>query len=113
MAFTFKRTDTFATTVNVELPTDDPRKPNKGTFTARFKNPTKEQRETLQLELNAKSLTDEVFLDRYLVGVSGIGGADGELSADDQRAVVYSEIAISTATVLAFFSALNGVRAKN
>ena len=34
MAFTFKRTETFAVNVNVEMPSDDPRKPIKGSFTA-------------------------------------------------------------------------------
>ena len=60
-----------------------------------------------------ESVTDEQFLDRYLVGVSGIGGDDGELPAADQRALVYSEPALTLAVVRAFFDAITGAARKN
>jgi hypothetical protein len=113
MSFTFKRTDTIAATVNVELPTDDPRKPNKGSFVCRYKNLTREQMTALQEDLKAKDLTDEQFLDAYLVSVSGIGGADGELKPDEQRKLIYAEPALTLAVVSAFFPALMGAKAKN
>ena len=113
MAFTFKKTDTFAVQVAVEMPTDDPKKPNKGTITARYKHLGREQLAALQADLAARELTDEQFLDRYLVGVSGIGGDDGELPAADQRALVYSEPALTLAVVRAFFDAITGAARKN
>ena len=113
MAFTFKKTDTFAATVSVELPTDDPKRPNKGTFVATFKHLNRAQMKTLQEDLAAKDLTDEQFLDQYLTKISGIGGEDGELSAEDQRALVYSEPALTLAVVGAFFSGITGAKAKN
>lgn len=113
MAFTFKKVDTFAVQVPVEMPTDDPRKPNKGTITARYKHLSREQLSALQADLAAKEMTDEQFLDRYLVGVSGIGGEEGELPAADQRALIYSEPALTLAVVRAFFDAITGAKAKN
>jgi len=113
MAFTFKKSDTFASTVTVEMPSDDPRKPNKGTITARYKHLTREQMRQLQDDLAAKELTDEQFLDRYLISVSGIGGEDGEFSADEQRKLVYSEPALTLAVVQEFFRAITGAKAKN
>lgn len=113
MAFTFKKTATFAATVSVEMPSEDPRKPNKGTITARYKHLDRAQMKTLQDDLAAKELTDEQFLDRYLVGVSGIGGDDGELPEAEQRALVYSEPALTLAVVQEFFRAITGAKAKN
>ena len=113
MAFTFKKSETFAVSVPVEMPSEDARKPNKGTITVRYKHLTREQMKTLQDDLAAKELTDEQFLDRYVVGVSGIGGEDGEFSADEQRRLVYSEPALTLAVVTEFFRAITGAKAKN
>lgn len=114
MALNFKRTETFATTVHVEMPSDDEKKPLKGSFVAKFKHLNREQIKTLQEDLKDGRLTDELFLDAYLVGVSGIGDADGKALAEvDQRSIVYTEPAVTLATVRAFFSAITGAAAKN
>ena len=114
MALNFRRTETFATTVHVEMPSDDEKKPLKGSFVAKFRHLNREQIKTLQEDLKDGRLTDESFLDEYLVGVSGIGDADGKaLGEKDQRALVYTEPAITLATVRAFFSAITGAAAKN
>ena len=113
MAFTFKRIETFAVNVNVEMPSDDPRKPIKGSFTAKFKHLTKDQIRELQDDLAAKTVTDEQFLDRYLVSVAGIGNEGGELSAEEQRTLVYSEPVLTLAVVQAFFAGITGARKGN
>jgi hypothetical protein len=114
MALNFRRTETFACTVNVEMPSDDEKKPLKGSFVAKFKHLNRQQMAALQEDLKDGRLTDELFLDGYLVGVSGIGDADGKPMAEaDQRAIVYTEPAVTLATVRAFFSAITGAGAKN
>ena len=114
MALNFKRTATFATTVHVELPSEDPKKPIKGSFVAKFKYLTSEQMKALQEDLKHGRLTDESFLDQYLVGVSGIGDEDGKpLDEAEQRQIIYADMALTTATVLAFRTSITGAAAKN
>ena len=74
MALNFKRTETFAVTVHVEMPSEDEKKPLKGSFVAKFRHLNRAQMTSLQEDLKDGRLTDELFLDGYLVGVSGIVG---------------------------------------
>lgn len=114
MALNFKPIDTFAATVNVELPSDNPSKPNKGSFVARFKYLDRTQMDTLRQQLQDGQLTDETFLDTYLVGLSGIGDESGTAMPEaEQRRIVYSVPALTLATVKAFFDSITGAGRKN
>lgn len=108
------RTDTFAATVAVSLPTDDPAVRNEGSFTANFRRLDKRAVDDLLARLKAGDATDDDVLDAALVSVSGIGTADGEpLASDDAIKQVRADFALAAATALAFFQSVGGAAEKN
>lgn len=112
--FKLSRTDTFATSVAVSLPTEDPKTRHEGTFTATFRRLDKRAVDSLLERLRSGEATDDDVLDEALVSVSGIGNAEGEpLSADDAMRAVRGDFALTGATAVAFFKSVGGAAEKN
>lgn len=112
--FKFVRTDTFAATVHVSLPTNDPSKRQEGHFIASFKRLEKEETSKLLAHLGSNEITDDDVLDRVLVSISGIGDGDGNaLPADEQMKLVRSDFGLCQAVAMAFFRDMGSAAEKN
>lgn len=112
--FKFVRTDTFASPVYVSLPTNDPEKRQEGKFIASFRLLEKDATSQLLNQLGTNEITDNDVLDRVLVGISGIGDADGNaLPADEQLKIVRGNFGMSQAVAMAFFRDMGSSVEKN
>ena len=114
MALQLVKTDVFALTVPVTIPTEDPKKPVTGSFIARFKYRNREQREDLVQQMQDGQLKDAEFFETDLVSVSGIGGADGEeLTPAQQKAAVFDKMELCQALFATYWDHVTGAAAKN
>lgn len=114
MALQLVKTDVFALTVPVSIPTDDPRKPITGSFTAKFRYRNREQREELVQQMQDGQVKDADFFKTDLVSVSGIAGADGEeLTNEQQKAAVFDKMELCQALFAAYWDHVTGAAAKN
>ena len=108
---TIKKARSFKLTVPVKI--EDPETPDKAqdaTFVAEFKSLQRRDIEDLQ----AKKLDDRQFCERVLLGVSGIGGEDGEpYPANEQRALVIEDLGLCRAALKAFNDHYSTAKAGN
>lgn len=104
------KSDTFRTTVNACMPSNDPAKPVEGSFVATYRHFGREAFESLL----AEQVDDRELLERVLIAVEGIGDVNGEpLSAEAQRNAVLEEMALGAAAVRGFVESLAGAAGKN
>lgn len=107
---------TFSLLVSVTFPSNDPRKPNTGTFTARYKDMDRKALRDLGRDHEQGTLTDDELLDRILDegdAIGQIGDAEGNLlPVEEQRALVYNRLPLAKATISAFFDQVGGVQGK-
>lgn len=102
MAFNPKRSKTFARVINVELPTDDPKKPNKGSFTVWFNHYDRKALEAFSERVKSEGMTDEQMLELVVVKVAGIGDGE-EFSQEDQRRAIFDDMALCKRVFAEFF----------
>jgi len=103
MAFNPKRSNVFARVINVELPTDDPKKPNRGSFTVWFNYHDRVAMTALLEKARAEGMPDEKMLDLVVVKVAGIGDGE-EFSQEEQRRAIYDDVAICKLVFNEFFN---------
>ena len=114
MALQLVKTNAFALTVNVSIPTEDPKKPLTGSFVTTWKYLDRPGRESLIQRMTDGQIQDREFFDDNLVSVSGIGGEDGEvLTGDQQREAVWARVEVWQAATVAYWDHLTGAAAKN
>ena len=108
--FKLKKVDTFKTRVNVNRATDNPEKPEAGSFIAEFRSLSRSQLSDLRESVSS----DADIVDHVLVDVEGVGDADGEPMAFELvKAAILDDIALSAAVVRAYLTAVAGAPEKN
>mgnify|MGYP000856063925 FL=1 len=114
MALQLVKTDVFALTVPVTIPTDDPKKPITGSFTAKFKYRNREQREELVQQMQDGQMKDAEFFESDVVSISGIAGEGGEeLTPAQQKQAVMERMELCQAMFAAYWDHVTGAAAKN
>ena len=114
MALQLVKTNSFALTIPVSIPSEDPKKPITGSFTATFRYRNREQREELLEAMKDGKLDDAAFFASDVIKIDGIGGEDGEnLTPDQQKAAVLDRVELCQALFAEFWSHMTGAGAKN
>ncbi len=112
MAFNPKRSSTFARVIAVELPTDDPKKPQKGSFTVWFKHYDRKALEAFSDKVKAEGMSDEAMLELVVTKLAGIGDGE-EFSQEEQRRVIFEDMALCKLVFAEFFRGNAEAGAKN
>lgn len=114
MALQLVKSTAFSITVNVSIPTEDPKKPLTGSFVATWKYLDRPAREELVERMSDGQIKDREFFDAHLISVSGIGGVGGEtLTPEQQREAVWEQVELWQAATVAYWDHLTGAAAKN
>jgi len=114
MALQLTKTDSFALTVQVSIPTADPKKPITGSFVATFKYRNRAEREELIEAMKDGQLSDAAFFESDVLKVDGIGGENGEtLTSDQQKAAVLERVELCQALFATYWEHMSGAAAKN
>lgn len=114
MALQLVKTNSFALTIPVSIPSDDPKKPITGSFTATFKYRNREQREELLEAMKDGKLDDAAFFASDVIKIDGIGGEDGEnMTPEQQKAAVLDRVELCQALFAEFWAHMTGAGAKN
>lgn len=113
MAFNITRSPKFSRVVTVAIPTEDPKRPNKGSFVAKFRYHPREKAIELGEKLKSGELTDMQMLEEIEAEFSGIGTDEGELSPREQLLAVHADTAVCRVVFEEFFSGNGEARAKN
>jgi hypothetical protein len=110
MSLKLNKVETFKARVHVTLLTGDADRTQEASFVAEFKHLDGAQFQ----ELRSRGLTDALFLDEVLVGVSEVADGNGAaMTFEAAREAIRSDLNYCGATVKTYIETLAGVAGKN